>query len=285
MSSEQLARTTGTPIGLPARYAFDADQVAAIKRTVAKDCSDPEFVMFLEVVGRYGLDPFAKQVYAVKMPGKNGAAGKVEIMVSRDGLLALANRQPDFEGMEGDVVREGDQVSRTAEGFAHTYDADEAAERLERPIVGAWARVYRRGRRPTFFLAPMHSYRKDSPVWKRYPDAMISKVAESAALRKAFSISGVVGEDEVEYREAYEAVEDVEPDWGEDEHLAAYLKALFERANELRPNTFRPAKIRLELAGADYAKREHIAGQLGEFIERHGGEVPERVVEPDAVEA
>lgn len=287
----EVARQGGHAITQPARFAFDSEQIAVIKRTVAKDCDDNEFIMFMEVVGRYQLDPFVKQVYAAKMGGVNGSGGQVTILVSRDGLLAMANRYtPDthphdyFKGIEGDVVREGDSLERKADGtFVHTYSG-RAEERARRRILGAWARCLREGRVPTFFYAPFDSYKTGNRTWQRYPDAMILKVAESMVLRKAFSISGIVGEDEVGMTYGATPVPsadapEVEIDYGPDEKQAAYLKALFERANELRPNSFAPQKVRFTLAAADDEKRARITRDVEQFILRNGGELPD----PDAL--
>lgn len=155
---------------LPARYGFAAEQVEAIRQTVAKDCNDAELVVFLEVCARYQLDPFAKQAYAAKMGG-----GGVSIIVSRDGLLAHAHRQQDFVRMDGDVVCKGDTFNvRFADGeraVEHSYG--NPSERGE--VVGAWASVERRGHGSTFFYAPMAEYRKGSPIWKSNPSSMILK--------------------------------------------------------------------------------------------------------------
>ncbi len=150
--------------------------------------------------------------------------------------------------------------------------------------MGAWARVHRTGRVPTFFYAPFESYKRSNKVWSQYPDAMILKVAESMGLRKAFSITGLVPEDEVgaAYVEgaggvidSTAVVIDEEPDWGDDPVLAERLQKLFVEANRVRPGSFLPQKVRLQLAGADQQKRAKIAQDVANFVLRNGGEVPE----------
>ena len=160
----------------PARYGFDHAQVEAIRKTVAADCTDAELVMFLEVCARYQLDPFAKQVFAAKI--KN----RMQIIVSRDGLLAHAHKQHDFRGLTGDVIHAEDQfkVTYTAEGrtVEHAYGIKDRGE-----IVGAWAEVKRSmpgQEKPetTFFYAPLDEYKRggDTP-WAKQTSAMILKVA------------------------------------------------------------------------------------------------------------
>jgi phage recombination protein Bet len=272
---------TSVPLTQPARFSFDNEQLALMKRTVARGADDNAFLLFLELVGRYGLDPFAKQVYLAKMPGKDGEAPIWTTIVARDGLLAIANRHDDYGGMEGDVIYATDIIARTTDGFVHTYPEIAAAERLKGDIVGAWARVFREGRVPTFFLAKFASYKTGNKTWSKYPDAMILKVAESMSLRKAFSITGLVPEDEVgaHYDERYGGVvearpSDQEPDWGPDADLAKRLQIAFDEANRIRPGSFLPQKVRLKLAGADQTKRTEILQEVTDFVLANGGSIP-----------
>jgi phage recombination protein Bet len=285
-----VALATRTPLTQPARFAFDNEQLALMKRTVARGAGDNEFLLFLELIGRYKLDPFAGQAYLAKMPGKDGEPPSFKTLVSRDGLLAIANRYNDFEGMEGDVIYATDTIARTADGFAHLYDPIAADERFKSDIVGAWARCFRAGRRPTFFLAKYASYKRDIKVWKTYPDAMVLKCAESMVLRKQFSITGLVPEDEVGgyYDERVGGVvagdqtaAGQEPDWGPDEELGHRLQIAFAEANRVRPGSFLPQKIRLQLAGADHLKRTQVLQTVTDFVLANGGSIP---IEGEAVE-
>ena len=262
----------------PARFAFDSDQIATIKRTVARECDDNEFQMFMEVVGRHRLDPFIGEVYAAKMPARDGAKGQVAIIVSRDGLLAIANREGGFNGLDGDVVREKDHFKSTfTNGQRNVEHVAEGGPEVRGAIVGSWAMVHREGRKPTYFFAPMGDYKTGNKTWSKYPSAMILKVAESMALRKAFSISGVVGEGEID-RQLEVGVTvgapEVVIDFGPDPLFAIYLERLFAEANRVRPDSFRPQKQAFALAGATDATRAKIAHDLEAFVLSNGGAVP-----------
>ena len=93
------------------REQFAAEQVNLIRATVARDASDAELAMFLELCARYRLDPFAGQIYCAKMRSENGEGGRVQIIVGRDGFLKIAKDHQDFEGFDSDVVRENDSPS------------------------------------------------------------------------------------------------------------------------------------------------------------------------------
>ncbi|MBR1660287.1 MAG: recombinase RecT [Oscillospiraceae bacterium] len=164
------------------------NEVETIRRTVADGASDSELKMFLHLSQTYGLDPFAKDLWFIK------AGGRPVIMTSRDGYLKIANRDPHFVGMDADVVYSGDSFRKTPQGVEHIYGTKDRGQ-----PVGAYATVYRDDRKiPIYVYAPFKDYNKNSGTWRQYPHAMILKVAEAMALKRAFSISGLVTREEME---------------------------------------------------------------------------------------
>ena len=167
---------------------WSAEQVETIKRTVAKDATGPELDMFLHLSRTYGLDPFAKEIWFIKMD-----RGAPTIFTSRDGYLKIANRDPRFEGMEADVVYGGDMFRKTKDGIEHVYGSKDRGT-----PIGAYCIVHRSDRRiPIYVYAPFKDYARGGN-WGRYPHAMILKVAEAQALKRAFSISGLVTQEELD---------------------------------------------------------------------------------------
>ena len=97
-----------------------------------------------------------------------------------------------YDGLVSDVVRENDKFRRKETGINHQYGTNRGQ------IVGSYALVYRKDRSyPVYVFAPFEEYRSDTKVWKQYPSAMILKVAESMALKRAFSVSGLVSREEM----------------------------------------------------------------------------------------
>lgn len=143
------------------------EMIDTIKQTVAKGATDAQLKMFIEICRTTGLNPFLKEIWYV--------AEKGIIMAGRDGYLRVANEHPMFDGIESRVERDAN----------------------DKPVK-AICSVWRKDRsHPTTCEAYLSEYKKSSPVWTQYPSAMLMKVAEVLALKRSFSINGVVSEEEI----------------------------------------------------------------------------------------
>ena len=169
------------------KIEFTPKEIETIRRTVAEKATDDEFRMFMHLAKSYGLNPFNGEIFFWKMNGKP------TIMTSRDGYLKIADRHPSYDGLVSDVVRENDLFKRKQDGIVHEYGSDRGF------IIGAYALVYRDDRSyPTYMFAPFEEYNAGTRVWAQYPSAMILKVAESMALKRAFTVSGLVTREEMD---------------------------------------------------------------------------------------
>jgi len=169
------------------RLSFSSKEIETIRRTVAEKANDDEFRMFMHIAKSYGLDPFNGEIFFWKMNGKP------TIMTSRDGYLKIADSHPAYDGLVSDVVRANDVFKRERDNINHEYGADRG------DIIGAYALVYRKDRRyPVYAFASFKEYNAGTRVWAKYPSAMILKVAESMALKRAFTVSGLVSREEMD---------------------------------------------------------------------------------------
>lgn len=290
--STEVAVHTPSSITELRRSQFSAEQVQLIRATVAADCNDAELALFLETCARHELDPFIKEVWAIRWK-----AGKpVQTVVSKDGLLKVANRctgagwanQPgEYTGCFSQAVFENDHfdfqtVTRADGTKAVEIDHRRGGKRVtpladgEEPghvnaliakergaLVGAYAAVSRRGHSDYWFVASREEYNKTQQAWSTNPTAMMVKVAEAMALRKAFPIAGVVGEGELDGREpvtitAGSADEgNGEIRWPEDEELAGKLREAFDMLG------WRRAKIRAKVNACE--SLEDFGRLLGEL--------------------
>lgn len=167
--------------------AWTPEQVETIRRTVAVGATNEELKMFLHLAAKYDLDPFSREIWFVRMGDRN------TIMTGRDGYLKIAHSSPYFASMQSDVVYENDKFRKTNDLIFHSYEAVNRG-----CIVGAYAMVWRFDKpKPFYFFAPMRDYNKGRGCWSQYGHAMILKVAEAMALKRAFPIAGLCTQEEV----------------------------------------------------------------------------------------
>jgi phage recombination protein Bet len=269
------------------RAAWTEEQINLIAATVAEGATRPQLFMFLELASKYDLDPFAKEIWCAVPKAVDGSArtDKVMIMVGRDGFLKIAQRHPDYRGMDSDVVRENDDfaVERLEDGrrlITHRYGRERGKP------VAAYAVVLREGRLPTYFHAPIEDFKPSGASsysqWSKGPGTMILKCAEAGALRRAFSITGIVAEEEVAHHFDTQ-VEAPEPDAPPE--MVDRIRSLFDQARMLDQDAYTPAKQRLMLAGVSEERLGQIEQELRTFIVACGGVVAETVTdvvdEPD----
>ena len=173
---------------------YNAAQLRTIKHTVAADTNDLEFDLFMEACRSYGLDPFRKQIHAVVYSKDKPDKRKMSIIVSRDGLRVLAQRCNDYrpaseparieydDGSKGPANPKG-IVSATVTLWKQDNRGEwypvigEAYWDEFAPIIDEWAWDDAKGKR-----APTGKKSVEGN-WAKMPIVMITKCAESQALR------------------------------------------------------------------------------------------------------
>ena len=157
------------------------EQTQLISTTIAPGCSTDELRLFAYACQRTGLDPFSKQIYAIKR------GGKMTIQAGIDGLRSIAERTGQLDGSSTEWC--GDDGVWTDVWLS------------SKPPAAAKTILHRKGASHPFVgVARFADYNAGQGLWSKMPAAMIAKCSEALALRKAFpaDLSGVYSTDEMD---------------------------------------------------------------------------------------
>jgi len=147
----------------------------------------------MAIANQFGLNPLLNQIFFVPRKSKvNGQwIEKVSPLVGRDGFLTIAHKSGKFAGIE----------TTTTIKKVPVFSNGEWNE--ERDLVGI-CKVYRTDtERPFIVEVSFKEYAQKTfqgdltKFWKEKPITQIKKVAESQCLRKAFNVSGIYAEEEL----------------------------------------------------------------------------------------
>lgn len=177
---------------LPAT-TLSGQQLQLIRRTIANDCNDAEFDLFMAAARAAGLDPFRKQISPLVFNKQKPDKRRMSIITTIDGLRVIAARsgryRPDEE--EPDFTLDPEE-----KGPTNPLGLVKAKVRIfidDKPVTGVayWSEFapiseeWKEGedgrRRPTGKMVL-----DAGGNWGRMPRVMLAKCAEAQALRKAF---------------------------------------------------------------------------------------------------
>ena len=229
------------------------EQTQLISTTIAPGCTSDELRLFAYACQRTGLDPFSKQIYAIKR------SGKMTIQAGIDGLRAIAERTGELDGSTTEWCGDDGQWS----------DVWLSAK----PPAAAKTTIWRKGcSRPFVGVARFADYNAGQGLWSKMPAAMIAKCSEALALRKAFpaNLSDVYSTDEMAQADAVQPVMVTPlPAAAGDAKVFAAGKAAIAKASttaELDAVLERMDARRDQLNDAQMAQLEGLAAARGEAL-------------------
>ena len=190
MSKEVTVRSVGA---IDFAKGLSQEQVQLLKDTVCKEATDDELKLFLYQCEQRKLDPFAKQIHAVKRWDSNLERYVMAYQTGIDAYRLIAQRTGFYQGQVSPMWCGKDGIWK-----------DVWLE--ETPPAAARVGVLRKGNPdPIWGVALWREYvqktRQGQPVkmWMTMPAGQLAKCAEALALRKAFpeDLAGLHTEEEM----------------------------------------------------------------------------------------
>ncbi|RZJ46492.1 MAG: phage recombination protein Bet [Brevundimonas sp.] len=180
-------------VALSPQGALSHQQIQLIRRTIANDCNDAEFDLFMAAARSAGLDPFRKQISPLVFNKNKPEKRRMSIITTIDGLRVIAARSGRYRPDEDEPEFFYDPEEK---GLTNPLGITRARVRIyidDKPVTGVaywsefapiseeWAQGEDGRRRPTGKMVL-----DTGGNWARMPRIMLAKCAEAQALRKAF---------------------------------------------------------------------------------------------------
>ena len=172
---------------------WTSSELDLIKQQIAPGASDGELALFAQVCRQTGLNPFTKQIYAVKRWDSAQHRETTAFQVGIDGMRLVAERTGKYTGQRGPYWCGPDGQWTDAWLSPDPPAASKVAILRSDFAEPLWAFVR--------YDSYVQRTREGQPTkfWQTMPDIMLAKCAESLGIRKAFpqELSGVYTEDEM----------------------------------------------------------------------------------------
>jgi len=164
---------------------FTPQQLELIKTQIARDCTDAELELFVTISQRTGLDPFSRQIYAVKRKGANGQM-QMTIQTGIDGFRLIADRSKRYAGSDAAIFTHDNEGLITCASV--TVWKLVQGQRCSFTAVAYWSEY-----------CQYKSSGETTHMWQTKPYIMLAKCAEAQALRKGFpaELSGLYTSEEM----------------------------------------------------------------------------------------
>lgn len=159
----------------------DEKQLADIKAIFAPKLNTNEFKAYIGMAKANDLNPFLREIWAVKYDEKAPA----QIFIGRDGYRKSAQRNPDYNYHIVDAVYSNDIFQYVDGKVRHSYTATNRGQ-----LLGAYCLLHKHSTtEPVYVYCPIEEYSTGKSLWNAATgkqSTMIKKVAEAQCLRMGF---------------------------------------------------------------------------------------------------
>lgn len=170
--------------------SLSEEKIDLLKRTMCKGATNDELELFIHACNRMQLDPFMRQIHAVKRPTFEDGQKKetMTIQTGIDGYRLIAERTGKYmPGRECTFTyKDGKVFSATA--YVKKMGVDNVWHEIAHTVY--WEEYVCKKRDGNVTV-----------IWRDKPHVMLGKCAEACVLRKAFpaDLSGVYTKEEMEH--------------------------------------------------------------------------------------
>lgn len=139
--------------------------IALLRETYAKGLDDTELKLFLKQAKVMDLNPFKKEIYAVKFKKKDGGTN-FSLIVGVNGLRKIAHKTGEYVGCK---------TTHQYDERGNLYSSTSVVKRLVKGHIAEFE-----------FTALNKEYNKGREQWLVIPTTMLGKCSEMGAMRMAF---------------------------------------------------------------------------------------------------
>lgn len=172
----------------------DSKKLEEVRKLFAPKLTDLEFQFFIGIGKSAALNPFLREIWAVKYQDNAPA----QVFIGRDGYRKAAQAHSEYDYHQCDAVYENDKFEVINGDVKHSYSLTNRGQ-----LIGAYCIAKRhKSSRPIYVFAELREYSTGKSLWNAQtgkPATMIKKVAESQCLRACFQdlLGGTYGEEEM----------------------------------------------------------------------------------------
>jgi recombination protein RecT len=181
---------------------FTQKELDVVVNSIAKNATNEELALFIQICKNNGLNPFKNHIYFIKY------GNQMSIQISVEGILYLAQQREDYKGVSAQLVHENDDFELGIDPESQELKIEKHSIKIPRGKVAACYAIAKREGFPDKVILiekeeVEHLTKKSGSQWNTYFNDMFKKHTLKRALKMQF---GIEAEDhESSNQESYDA--------------------------------------------------------------------------------